>query len=190
MQSLTDISRQSHKNDREPSSHRSRDHAVSALRRKFAHGSHDLYLAGKAITALSRISHWSADILQRVDPRSLNVGGRKYPLSLLAMEERSTRARARVGASGRGRVNASRRRSRYGAEDDWTSLDVDGGWSWSWHRLIADGGWDLVLGKKRISLFRVHRTGIQKFSKKRAPVARLIATWCTFFCAVQKEYVR
>ena len=96
-QSRTDIARQSHKDDREPSCHRSRDHTMSALRRKFAHGSHDLYLAGKAITALSRVSHRSADILQRVDPRSLNVGGRKYPLSLLAMEERSTRARARVG---------------------------------------------------------------------------------------------
>ena len=140
-QSRTDISRQSHKNDREPSSHRSRDHTVSALRRKLAHGSHDLYLAGKAITALSRGSHWSADLLERVDPRSLYVDG---GYSLLAMEERSTRARAR--ASGRGRVNASRRRSRYGAEDDWTSLDMDGGWGW--HRLVADGGWDLVLRKE------------------------------------------
>ena len=144
LQSRTDISRQSHKNDREPSSHRSRDHTVSALRRKLAHGSHDLYLAGKAITALSRGSHWSADLLQRVDPRSLYADGRMYPLSLLATEERSTRAR--VGASGRGRANASRRRSRYGAEDDWTSLNVDG--AWGWHRLVADGGWDLVLRKE------------------------------------------
>ena len=116
------------------------------LRRKFAHGSHDLYLAVKVITALSRGSHWCADLLQRVDPRSLNVNGRMYPLSLLAMEERSTRSRARVGASGRGRGNANRRRSRYGADDDWTSLDVDGGWGW--HRLVADGGWDLVLRKE------------------------------------------
>ena len=145
-QSRTDISRQSHKNDREPSRHRSRDHTVSALRRKLAHGCHDLYLAGKAITALWRGSHWSADLLQRGNPLSLYADGRMYPLSLLAMEERSTRARARVGASGRGRVNASRRRSRYGAEDDWTSLDVDGGWSW--HSLVADGGWDLVLRKE------------------------------------------
>jgi len=84
---------------------------MSALRRKLTHGSHDLYLAEKAITALSRVSHWSADPLQRVGPRSLYVDGRMYPLSLMVMEGRSTwaRARARVRASGRG--NSSRRRS-------------------------------------------------------------------------------
>ena len=75
---------------------RSRDNTVSALRRKLAHGSHDLYLAGKAIAALSRGSHWSADLLQRVDPCILYDDGRMYPLSLTAMEERSARARARA----------------------------------------------------------------------------------------------
>jgi len=97
---------------------------MSALRGKLAYGSHDLYLAEKAITALSRLSHWSADFLARVDPCCLCVDGTVYPLSLMEMEERSTRARARVRASGRG------------TEDEMASLDVDG---W-WDSLVADGG--------------------------------------------------
>jgi len=109
---------------------------MSALQRKLAHGSHNLYLAGKAITALSRVSHWSADPLQRVGPCSLYVDGRMYPLSLLVMEERSTRARARARVRASGRGISSRRRSRYGADDDVTSLDVDG----CWDSLVADGG--------------------------------------------------
>jgi len=31
-------------------------------------------------------------------------------------------------------------------------------------------------GEKRVSLFRVHRTGVEMFSKERVPVARPIAT--------------
>ena len=58
---------------------------------------------------------------------SLYVDGRMYLLSLIVMEERRTWARG----------NSSRRRSRYGADDDLTSLDVDGGWD----SLVADGGW-------------------------------------------------
>jgi len=51
------------------------------------------------------------------------------------MEERRTWARG----------NSSRRRSRYGADDDLTSLDVDGGWD----SLVADG-----------------ENGVQMFSKE------------------------
>ena len=103
---------------------------MNALRRKLAHGRHDLYLAEKAITALSRLSHWSADHLVRVDPCCLYVDGWVYPLRWMVMEEKSTRARARARVRASGRGNCSR------AVDDLARLDVDG---W-WDSLVADGG--------------------------------------------------